>query len=93
LRGRQKLPHPAAEPVSLHDSEIAANEVVDQVPMSTYGTKQTWRDVGLESVMRSKTDIDRYRPTRLSQDFRAKRDNKLTNLTAWIASFVRVPCR
>ena len=32
-------------------------------------------------------------PTRLSQDFRAKRDNKLTNLTAWIASFVRVPCR
>jgi hypothetical protein len=89
LRGRQKLPHPAAEPVSLHDSEIAANEVVDQVPMSTHGTKQ----VGLESVMRSKTDIDRYRPTRLSQDFRAKRDNKLTNLTAWIASFVRVPCR
>jgi len=31
--------------------------------------------------------------TRLSQDFRANRDNKLTNLTAWIASFVRVPCR
>jgi hypothetical protein len=29
LRGRQKLPHLAAEPVSLHDSEIAANEVVD----------------------------------------------------------------
>jgi hypothetical protein len=27
------------------------------------------------------------------QDFRAKRDNKLANLTAWIASFVRVPCR
>jgi len=41
LRGRQKLPHPAAEPVSLHDSEIAANEVVDQVPMSTHGPKQT----------------------------------------------------
>jgi hypothetical protein len=38
LRGRQKLPHPAAEPVSLHDSETAANEVVDQVPMSTHGT-------------------------------------------------------
>jgi hypothetical protein len=38
LRGRQKLPHPAAEPVSLHDSEIAADEVVDQVPMSTHGT-------------------------------------------------------
>ena len=33
------------------------------------------------------------RPTRLSQDFRAKRDSKLTRLTAWIASFVRVPCR
>ncbi len=28
-----------------------------------------------------------------TQNFRAKRDNKLTNLTAWIASFVRVPCR
>ena len=28
-----------------------------------------------------------------SQDFRAKRDNKLTNVTAWITSFVRVPCR
>jgi hypothetical protein len=27
--------------------------------MSGYGTKQTWRDVGLESVMRSKADIDR----------------------------------
>jgi hypothetical protein len=27
------------------------------------------------------------------RDLRAKRDNKLTNLTAWIASFVRVPCR
>ena len=31
--------------------------------------------------------------TRLSQDFRAKRDSKLTNLSAWIASFVRVPSR
>ena len=30
--------------------------------------------------------------TRLSQDLRAKRDSKLTYLTAWIASFVRVPC-
>ncbi len=29
--------------------------------------------------------------TRLSQDFRAKRDSKLTCLTAWIASFVRAP--
>src|SRR6476619_1484744 len=29
--------------------------------------------------------------TRLSQDFRAKRDSKLMYLTAWIASFVRVP--
>jgi hypothetical protein len=28
-----------------------------------------------------------------SQDFRARRDNKLTKLTASIASFVRVPCR
>ena len=30
-------------------------------------------------------------PTRLSQDLRAIRD-KLMYLTAWIASFVRVPC-
>ena len=30
---------------------------------------------------------------RLFQDLRAKRDSKLTYLTAWIASFVRVPCR
>jgi hypothetical protein len=30
---------------------------------------------------------------RLSQDLRAKRDSKLTCLTAWIASFVRVPYR
>jgi hypothetical protein len=30
---------------------------------------------------------------RLSQDFRAKRDSKLTYLTAWITSFVRAPCR
>ena len=29
----------------------------------------------------------------LSQDLRAKRDSKLTYLTAWIASFVRLPCR
>ena len=28
-----------------------------------------------------------------SQDFRAKCDSKLTYLTAWIASFVRVPFR
>ena len=28
-----------------------------------------------------------------SQCFRTRRDNKLTNLTAWIASFVCVPCR
>jgi len=27
------------------------------------------------------------------QDLRAKRDSKLTYLTAWIASFVRAPCR
>jgi hypothetical protein len=27
-----------------------------------------------------------------TQDFRANRDNKLTNLTAWITSFGRVPC-
>ena len=57
-------------------------------------TKQTWRDVGLESAMRSKMDVDQTLddvPT--TQDFRANRDNKLTNLTAWIASFVRVPCR
>ena len=33
----------------------------------------------------------RCQTTRPSQDFRAKRDNKLTNLTAWIVSFVRVP--
>ena len=31
--------------------------------------------------------------TRLSQNLRAKRDSKLTYLTAWIASFVRVPWR
>jgi hypothetical protein len=29
--------------------------------------------------------------TRLSQDLRAKRESKLTYLTAWIASFVRLP--
>jgi hypothetical protein len=27
------------------------------------------------------------------QGLRAKRDSKLTYLTAWIASFVRLPCR
>jgi DnaJ-class molecular chaperone len=30
---------------------------------------------------------------RRSQDLRAKRDSKLTYLTAWIDSFVRAPCR
>jgi hypothetical protein len=61
---------------------------------NTIGTKQTWRDVGLEAAMRSKADVDQTLddvPT--TQDFRANRDSKLTNLTAWIASFVRVPCR
>ena len=45
------------------------------------------------NTISSKADLGRCRSTRISQDFRAKRDNKLTNLTACIASFVRVPCR
>jgi hypothetical protein len=41
----------------------------------------------------TKTSRRRCAPARLSQDFRAKRDSRLINLTAWIASFVRVPAR
>jgi hypothetical protein len=47
----------------------------------------------LQSPAQKQTSSRWCWPTRLSQEFRAKRDNKLTNLTAWIASFVRVPCR
>lgn len=57
MRGRQKLPHPAAEPVSLHDSEIAANEVVDQVPMSTHGTIRKCPATQTMSVDRGKADL------------------------------------
>jgi hypothetical protein len=47
-----------------------------------------------ESVIQdNRTSRRRCPPTRLFQDLRAKRDSKLTYLTAWIASFVRVPCR
>src|SRR6476646_9412880 len=66
--------------------------------MSHVGTKPTCRYVRLESAMSTIADIDytsrrRCRPTRLSQDLRAKRDSKLTYFTAWIASFVLAPCR
>jgi hypothetical protein len=37
---------------------LRANEVIDQVPMSACGTFATWRDVRLESVMRTKADSD-----------------------------------
>jgi hypothetical protein len=57
LRGRQKLPHPAAEPVSLHDSEIAANEVFDQVPMSTHGTFETCPPILRMSVHRGRPEV------------------------------------
>jgi hypothetical protein len=50
------------------------------------------RDYRLESVS-SRTDSAPCRPIRVSQNFRAKRDNKLTNLTASVASCVRMPCR
>jgi hypothetical protein len=41
------------------------------------------------SCGQKRTSID----VRRSQDLRAKWDNKLTYLTVWMASFVRVPCR
>jgi hypothetical protein len=41
------------------------------------------------SCGQKRTSID----VRRSQDLHAKRDNKLTYLTVWMASFVRVPCR
>jgi hypothetical protein len=62
LRGRQKLPHPAAEPVSLHDSEIAADEVVDQVPMSTHGTKRQFARCKAMSGVGGKADLPVERP-------------------------------
>ena len=45
----------------------------------------------LSAMPAALADRPRSRPS-FSQDLRAKRDSKLTYLTAWIASFVRVPC-
>ena len=42
----------------------------------------------LHALKQTSTSRRRCRPTHLSQDLRAKRDSKLTYLTAWIASFV-----
>jgi hypothetical protein len=63
--------------------KISFCEIFGVVQFSTFAT--------LSAQKRTLTKLLDDVPT--TQDFRANRDSKLTNLTAWIASFVRVPCR
>jgi hypothetical protein len=56
--------------------------------------QSTYRQVGFDVLVRPSQLSPNEKPPfdPLFQDFRAKRDKRFINLTACIASFVRVPC-